>query len=1071
MLYRMLYRRGLIRAPPWTADTLEEARASTRLRFEPRANQSMHTTRRAFLQSVAITAAALSTSCTEEPAPKAPLARIALTRRTVHVNLAHAPQLASSDRLRLVVAGKAYPLTQHTEATRKQLLQSHHVATHFVRDVQFSAIGAQSYVVGVPSNRGVMTPLASGIHIPTRAHASANGEEDPYELADATTVAIYCVFHNPLVVSLDADTAARVVDHIQQTSAFTALVEEIENVGRAVTPEQAAEGRAGWLTAVYSLDKNGQRIQRLDVYGKPMFAEDKTPLWAFSWEPYPDVANATQLAVTETLERLHSDATLEGVKYITSQGTGQAVQPTRYAGAPGDEEEFEFLFPDQDRQRYRRAFSVEKKTGSSFALTVKNPNSLGTIAGAAFFDEDGNQITSKILGYVQGTFYPSLSAIFGPSTGEFTVSMPTKTATVHLYSAAIAANRADFGETLNPKSTPASDADKWEGVDALLADFILSGILDFMVPGIMLQLGLGGETAKVLNEHLFKEILKEVGIEALVDVAKAVVVDIFNAAEGQFIPSMLLDLLKDIPKVLVAGIAKFIAKGMAATIAAILAEVTAEAAAASAAEAAVPIAGWVLKAVELGQTAAQLIIQTSHIIDGGLVIRSVVQPAHAVKLVVGPRTEQSQYFPPSAVRFEANLTLPSRLPIAFDGPFDPTKQAVTLLCPHPVPLYGALSVSVKLFNATGEVVGEGTTTVPNATELGKEQEVELEVEGRAVAIRPTTRLRHLRKLVPTATTRSYVETSVGPVADESALSCSDAAKVCELLGLTIGQVVGQIGYAFRTQMACKQGLAAQMHLAPVAGAVNVKRLACGVSGTLAVVFAKGEGQATVLANGEAGQTLAVYPFDPRGPLPTEFDPKLALGVLRGTTLRRAKHHPAGYVLALTEVGVEVVDLNKSTRLGAPASPMFFARRGARLGQFSGPISLAPLPDALGYVLLEQGTMRLQALDFSGGTLATWATSSQLPLALSAGKTLLDVEVDSARNVWVLSTIPNGSKPAFYRLEVFNKLGAPVVMFTGVNAHAMAVDAFGTVFTENAENVIGPDGYAEPTISLWAPENR
>ena len=74
------------------------------------------------------------------------------------------------------------------------------------------------------------------------------------------------------------------------------------------------------------------------------------------------------------------------------------------------------------------------------------------------------------------------------------------------------------------------------------------------------------------------------------------------------------------------------------------------------------------------------------------------------------------------------------------------------------------------------------------------------------------------------------------------------------------------------------------------------------------------------------------------------------------------------------------------------------------------------------------------------------------------------------SVWVLSTIPNGSKPATYMLDVYNKLGAPVVRFAGVNAHAMAIDAFGTVFTENAENAIGPDGYAEPTISLWSPEN-
>lgn len=245
-----------------------------------------------------------------------------------------------------------------------------------------------------------------------------------------------------------------------------------------------------------------------------------------------------------------------------------------------------------------------------------------------------------------------------------------------------------------------------------------------------------------------------------------------------------------------------------------------------------------------------------------------------------------------------------------------------------MPLLGTLQAEVVLLNDTSEVVGHGSMTVPNGIKIGERQEVKFEVEGIPVPIRAGTRLVHARKLEITSRERTFQKTSVGPTADDTALSCSGSQHVCRVLGITLSQRLGVLGYAFETPMTCHSGAhVTQIHTLPLLkDPVALQSLACGTIPVSQVALASGEGPSCLVAPTSKGG-YGVFPFDPTQALPSTFDPKDAAGILKGDPLVHARMHNGGFLVALINVGVEVVDLSKHVALGRPADPDLFRRRG------------------------------------------------------------------------------------------------------------------------------------------------
>jgi hypothetical protein len=104
--------------------------------------------------------------------------------------------------------------------------------------------------------------------------------------------------------------------------------------------------------------------------------------------------------------------------------------------------------------------------------------------------------------------------------------------------------------------------------------------------------------------------------------------------------------------------------------------------------------------------------------------------------------------------------------------------------------------------------------------------------------------------------------------------------------------------------------------------------------------------------------------------------------------------------------------------------------------------------------------------------------SVMPLKDAGGKTVvyLDLAIETKGFIYVLSHVtPTSGKlsPSDYRLDLYNPDGSPVTpdpdQHNGqVNAAKMTVDQWRTVFSLNYEQMEGPNGRPEPTISQWIP---
>lgn len=997
--------------------------------------------------------AKLGTGCSDDTAVPA-RAAIPTSERSVHVHLGSFANLGPDKlaKVRVHVAGGVYELTAHGDESRERFFpgdaKRSAEVSHFAERVRFSTLGAQSYRIGYPNDAGSFTKLFAGIHVP---------DDDPMHIADDDQRAVYAVYHNPALLTLDTETAAKVIGHVKSTGGFRDLKRSIVAAGAAVTPENAELGDSGWIKGKFLEDKAGAKIPRTKLKGGGIVPGK----YQFKWVLEDTVADAASTVAAQAQRLMHGDETLEGKKYGTSDGVGVHVEPRRLRAGAQDASDA-FVFADQGLFRGRRAFTVEDKSGV-LSLTVTNPNAVGTLVAMRPLDLNGNPIGAKrqVLGYVPGTFYPGLPRLIGPSKMSFPLTLPAGAATVDFVSSALGVNWGDFAAL---KGDPHGLAD--DAISYFTGNAVFSGILDFFLPITLLAAGAGGELASAISVQLLKAMVDKVGVQLFIDVAKTVFVDLFAAGTGELTLETCLAILPKVGAAVLSCIPTVIAKASFAALVAVIVEGLTEAIAEDAIEDSIPIVGWVLKVLEILTALIQLAIEIEHVATGQAVIKSSLTPAHPVSVVLHPNPpDPGTIFPPGASSYRLTVTPSGRLPMESSGTFNPSPTSTTIDVPR-VPLLGTLTIDATLFDSANHVVGHRTINVENATVLGQQQTIDIDLDLFAVPLGPSSRLSHYDRLDVATGGRAWTKTATRPTADENALSCDvKALKVCEALGISASLLPAQVAYAFRTPMACAGGaVRSQLHVASLSDATMVRATPCGSEGLSRILLgATREEKSLVIARSKEGP-YGVFPFDADKLIPTDLDLVLAnaVGELRGDTLASVRRHADGYVIALTDVGVEAVHVESGTR----RHPQIFARRGLRLGQISEGVAVAPLRGVRGYLLLEQATHRIQAVDFEGNPLTVFGAGSAMQLPRDGGRSYLDVEVDHVGHIWVLSTAPNGSAKDTFRVDVYGRTGVPIVSFEDVNAKALAVDPLGTLYTLDFENAIGPGTYPEPIVSRW-----
>lgn len=1012
--------------------------------------------------------------------------RIPTAPKTVHVRLTRGNGSAlfteaQSSRIFVRVAGKTHRLQSHAEESLARWKSrstggAKRVPSHFVENLHLSVVGAQVVEALFFPINGPPVPVALSVHVP-RTTGNQSYVPDTDHVVDEDAAALWCIFQDPAILACDPDVAARVLSIAASTQELRVLSNRIAQLQWAISPEEAEQGYGGWVRGIYRKDAAGNRVPLVNPDGSAVVDAQGQPVFEYSWEPHPDVARFTLNAVGEILRRIHDDADLAKVgKFDTQPGVPLTVPIGRSAALAASglrEEERNFVFAHQGQKREGRTLELEEQEGSTSRFEAKLTNALplGVGWGISHFNENGALISSQCFGYVPATFYAGVSIAWkGRSKGESIIDLPDGATRSTLWTTAFAFRD---GDAVLP---PAQETLGFALELGVTCATMGSLILDFFMPTFMLIAGTGGEKVEEAVKRPIVEVLEEVGLDALKELVIAIVNTGARAVTGAEVreyikregPSIIYSALRN----LLTGAASALIKRAAERLLAALAEAMLLITAESALEAAIPVVGWALKVLNLAETGVQLGLAVGASATEGAVTKSDLERVHTVKVTAKPF--ESAYFPLSAVRYTASLSVGSVAVFKNDGPFakDGTSgsEIAKLEAFEGVPAVGKCSLSVQLYDLADRVIGTSLLTFEADKRPGLEQEIDIEIEGKAIPVESMQKLVHDRRLERQGSAWQWKSTQVPPAAGPDAFACvpSDGkVGVCAVTGLTVSQKRGLLGLAFATPVGTPP------IISQVAIDVSIVKPAPPFNGSAggdrltSVYVVHGLGDVHVVLASDSGGALMVYSFDPDGDLGTFVRggarPRV-LGKLSGVSLVHARIHPlTSTLVALTEVGIETLALDRPD----PQEAHLFGRRGAQAGQLSGPVAVAPFRDQAQMLVLEQGARRAQVLDFYGNPVAAFG-GPWLGLSKDPRVQYLDCDVSDKGYAWILSATAQTSGATVFDLDIYSPDGLLVKAFGGIAAARFALDRYNDLFSLAFENAPGPRDYPVPTVSAWHP---
>jgi hypothetical protein len=1099
----------------------------------------MRLSRRSFVQAsiVAPVFAQAIAACADDPKENLKPDPIERVSRDVHLAL---PQLAGwtpEEQAELVVGigGVNFKVKQHTQESltsalgdaASTLLGSLEFPTHWVDDAPFSAEGVQTYVVGLPDSNGVVSPIMYGVHVPpleespipglTGTLGTAGGDwlgnaspiknDAGFLASTAEASAEWLVFNVPPIMSGDADVAAKMLTFIHEADGFDELVAKIKQKGRAISFQDAKgdgktmRAKSGWIEQRYRLDALGNKLQELNFGGGPLEINGQ-PVYSTELIVNPEVQALVRVVVGNVMVLIHSDPMMEELKHATEFGSGRqeldladpegklaALLGSSSASASGSAKvAAKFRYDDNNSPNQGRTFVVHHHAGNEFEIkyTSRAPVCSMTAVQPFHIDEKGNEQrtdAATLLGYVPGVYYPGIDPTFGwKQKAEYKYTLPAGTSRVELWSYTLSARPGD----LNVDDTFMMKA------GYPIINGVLSIVFDYVLPAGLLYLGIAGRNKSRSVKELALHVLAELGLDTLVEVAKAFVQVLAAGRNTDFLDiggelllgvaqkgaSLAFKILAGIGLTKSTKIAEFVGKWFT--------QQAAQGAAENMLAQAVPIAGQALILLNIVQGAAQLAIQAGYAILTQIGLRGSLEPLHPVEVTIAPDAKVYNQFPEGAVSASIDLEAQGRRPVNVEFPFDGRGLELgVFLFPVGLELGGTLKCRVRLLNRNGEEVGAGNLEVENAKKAGELQKLSVATIPTPIQIRPTTKLEHSRKLTPTRDSRKFVSNPKGDTAGPGPgpLSCAAVSStICDAFGISVNQTTPLLGYAFSTSTSGQ--IRTQVHLTTpkIASGVaaSVERYAGGGLAFGRVLLPKTTGRGFLIGEVPPGEltpatnsmmamgedtVFGVYEIDVQKPkLPSSFAKDRLLATFFAPTIQRAKLHSAGVILAITG-GAFFESLEPAAVAGYPATSRILAKRGDRQGQLRAPVSLAPKAAAHELYLLEGGALpRVQCLDFYGNPVVQFGGDAAFDLRTESGRTFLDIEEDAIGNIWVLSRGNN------YQIDVYSAAGAYIVTFKGVNALSFAIDDASTVYCLNSESVVGPADYPEPSISLWTPIN-
>ena len=184
-------------------------------------------------------------------------------------------------------------------------------------------------------------------------------------------------------------------------------------------------------------------------------------------------------------------------------------------------------------------------------------------------------------------------------------------------------------------------------------------------------------------------------------------------------------------------------------------------------------------------------------------------------------------------------------------------------------------------------------------------------------------------------------------------------------------------------------------------------------------------------------------------------------------------HSNGYVVAVNpDVDTMLIlALPATASSDADAPWRGSAETGTAPGRLHAPALTAIRPDQT--IWCWRGNQRVQAFSRGGHPVLAFGEQSSFPLVSHASGDVnvvyLSMTVDVANYTYVLSQNGNGYDAAQFNLDVYTPTGEPLFYRQGiVVAGGMVVDLWRNLYALNFQQIAGPGGRPEPSISEWIP---
>jgi len=533
------------------------------------------------------------------------------------------------------------------------------------------------------------------------------------------------------------------------------------------------------------------------------------------------------------------------------------------------------------------------------------------------------------------------------------------------------------------------------------------------------------------------------------------------------------------------------------------------------AEESIPFVGWGFKVVAMAATVLQLGQTVGEVVGSPRVVEFDLTVTMDAQITLVPDSSTGNEFPQTAKSYTITAQYTGNTTRTYLGTMPSEKVESIVVDWKDVPVGGKVSFVVAMFDGNGWGVGKGQAgPFENLLHGQTIFTAKVTVKQELYPLTAETTYKHSQLLQYNEGHKGYqwVPETQAPTQTRENLGTGPDSGLEELGNITLSDDLGVLGYVWEASgpgmppplgggggtpelytmdnIGYKPIAGGDPEYWPDAGYMTAPE---GYSGPPILLYVR-------TAPGAGAAAPRFLYLDPSGDMDTGYhlrevkpvtdpavlmdDPRRQFDLATGASWGRFAMlptamaiHSNGYVVAVNPS----CDTMLILALPATASPDKDApwasaplEPGTASGRLLVPALVAIRPDQT-ILVLEAGNQRIQAFSRGGHPVPAFSGSDTpywIPLVSHAPSNVnvvyLSMCVDVANYVYVLSQNGDGYDAAQFNLDVYTPTGKHLFYQQRLVAGGMAVDLWRNVYTLNFQQIAGPGGRPEPSISEWIP---